>query len=61
MTIPDTNDPDSVSISVEEPGKLVFTQKPGFVDLNAGDQITIEGNLSGLAEGNHNTSLDQLN
>ena len=61
VTIPDTNDPDSVSISVEEPGKLVFTQKPGFVDLNAGDQITIEGNLSGLAEGNHNTSLDQLN
>jgi hypothetical protein len=53
VTIPDTNDPDSISISVEEPGKLVFTQKPGFVDLNAGDQITIEGNLSGLAEGNH--------
>ena len=53
VTIPDTNDPDSVSISVEEPGKLVFTQKPGFVDLNAGDQITIEGNLPGLAEGNH--------
>ena len=53
VTISGTNDPDSISISVEEPGKLVFTQKPGFVDLNAGDQITIEGNLSGLAEGNH--------
>ena len=53
VTIPDTNDPDSISISVEEPGKLVFTQKPGFVDLNAGDKITIEGNLSGLLEGNH--------
>ena len=53
VTIPDTNDPDSVSISVEEPGKLVFTQKPDFVDLNTGDKITIEGNLSGLAEGNH--------
>ena len=53
VTISGTNDPDSISISVEEPGKLVFTQKPGFVDLNAGDQITIEGNLPGLAEGNH--------
>ena len=53
VTIPDTNDPDSISYSMEEPGLLVFSQKPGFVDLNAGDKITIEGNLSGLAEGNH--------
>ena len=53
VTIPNTKDPDSVSYTLEEPGKLVFTQKPGFVDLNIGDKITIEGNLSGLAEGNH--------
>ncbi len=53
VTIPDTSDPASVLISEEEPGKLVFTQKPGFEDLNAGDLITIEGNLSGLAEGGH--------
>jgi hypothetical protein len=53
VTIADINNP-SVSMSVEEPSRLVFTPNPDFIDLNSENRtISFRGNLSGLSEGSH--------
>jgi hypothetical protein len=48
----------SISLSVEEPGKLVLTPNADYVDLNSENRsLTVKGNLSGLSEGNHSIQV----